>query len=239
VPVAAQVRVLYRDELLLVVDKPAGVLTVPGRSDSSVPLSAMVREIAPSALAVHRLDRDTSGAVVFALTREAHRALNIVFETRKAEKIYLALCRGDLPGARRIDVPLADARRGGMRLAAPGELRAQEALTEFEPQERFGAVTLVKCLPRTGRTHQIRLHLASMGLPILVDPRYGEGRPVRSRELWADAPEDSIVLARTPLHSASLRIPHPSGVRWLQVESPLPEDLSRCLDLLRAARRAQ
>ena len=231
------VRVLHRDELVLVVDKPAGVISVPGRGDDSVPLSAMVREIAPGALTVHRLDRDTTGCVVFALTREAHRALNLIFEGRKAEKVYLALCRGDLAGPQRIDAPLADARRGGMRLGTPGELRAQPSLTEVAPEERFGRFTLARCLPRTGRTHQIRLHLASIGLPLLVDPRYGDDRPVHARELWSGAPDDEIVLARTPLHAASLRIPHPSGKGWLQVESPLPGDISRCLDLLRAGRR--
>jgi RluA family pseudouridine synthase len=229
-------RVLHRDELTLVVDKPAGVIAVPGRGDASVPLSAMVREIAPSALTVHRLDRDTSGCVIFALTREAHRALNLVFEGRKAEKTYLALCRGDLAAPRRIDAPLADARRGGMRLGAPGELRAQESLTEVVPEDRFGQFTLVRCLPRTGRTHQIRLHLASIGLPLLLDPRYGDDRPVLASELLPGAAEETV-LTRTPLHAASLRLPHPSGKGWLQVESPLPPDMSRCLDLLRAARR--
>jgi len=232
------VKVLYRDELVLVVDKPAGVLTVPGRGDESVPLSAQVREIAPGALPVHRLDRDTTGAVVFALTREAHRALNAVFEGRRAEKSYLALCRGDLASKRSVDLPLAATRRGGMRVAAASEKSARPALTEVEPAERFGAFTLCTCRPHTGRTHQIRVHLAAIGHPLLVDPRYGDDKPVLARDLWAGAPDpDAIVLSRTPLHAASLRLPHPSGHGWLQVESPLPEDLARCLDLLRQARR--
>jgi RluA family pseudouridine synthase len=214
--------VLYRDDLVLVADKPAGVITVPGRGDASTPMIALVREIAPGALPVHRLDRDTTGCLVFALTREAHRALNSVFESRKAEKSYLALCRGDLAGPRRIDVPL----------------KGKPALTEVSPEERFAGFTLVKCVPRTGRTHQVRVHLASIGLPLLIDPRYGDERPVRARELWSGSPDDAFALERTPLHAASLRIPHPSGKGWLQVESPLPLDMSRCLDLLRATRRA-
>src|SRR5437867_1757947 len=131
------VRILHQDDAVLVADKPAGVLSVPGRGEEGPVLSAMVREIAPGALPVHRLDKDTTGCIVFALTREAHRALNNVFEGRKAEKAYLALSRGDLPAAQSIDTPLADARRGGMRLAVPGELRAQPSLTDVEPQERF------------------------------------------------------------------------------------------------------
>ena len=113
------VRILYRDEQVVVADKPAGILTVPGRGDASEALIAQVREEAPGAMAVHRLDRNTSGAVIFALGREAHRALNAVFETRRAEKTYLALVLGDVTGPRRIDFPLASTRRGGMRVAMP------------------------------------------------------------------------------------------------------------------------
>ncbi|HEY6908209.1 MAG TPA: RluA family pseudouridine synthase [Myxococcales bacterium] len=227
-------RILYRDEHVLVVDKPAGVLTVPGRRDASVALSVAVREVAPEALPVHRLDRDTSGVLVFGLGRAAHRALNAAFEDRRAEKSYLALVEGDLAEARKIDLPLSAGRRGGMR--AGGDL---EAVTEVRPTERFGRYTWCTCLPRTGRTHQIRVHLAAIGHPLAVDPRYGSPGPLRARTLWAAAPDpEAVVLDRTPLHAASLRLPHPSGKGWLLVESPLPADLARCLDLLRAARRA-
>ena len=247
-------RILYRDDLVLVADKPAGLLTVPGRGDTSTPLSALVRELAPDALPVHRLDRDTSGAVVFALTRAAHRALNAVFEGRRVEKTYLALCLGAVP-SQTIDLPLCPARRSGMRVAENHEKGALPARTEVAPKERYGApgsgepasrcasLTLCELRPRTGRTHQLRVHLAAVGHPLLVDPRYGQGgghdRPVTAGELWAGAPDPAqTVLARTPLHASALRLPHPSGKGWLQVESPLPEDFARCLELLRAARRA-
>ena len=231
-------RILYRDEHLLVADKPAGMLTVPGRGDSSVPLIDEVRAEEPSAMAVHRLDRDTSGAVVFALTREAHRALNAAFESRKAEKTYLALVRGDFAKARKLDLPLVGTRRGGMRVGGASEEGAQSALTEVKPLDRFGMYTLCTCLPRTGRTHQIRVHLAAAGHPLAVDPRYGEERPLRIGELWKGAPDpDTVVLSRTPLHAAALRIPHPARRGWVKVEAPLADDMARCLDLLRAARR--
>jgi RluA family pseudouridine synthase len=233
-------RILFRDELVLAIDKPAGVLTVPGRSDASAPLSAQVRELAPDALPVHRLDRDTSGVVLFALGKAAHRALSIAFEGRRAEKVYLALCSGDLAAAARCELALAPARRGGMRIAAAGEKGALPSLTELRPLERFGRYTWVEARPRTGRTHQIRVHLAALGHPLAVDPRYGEAAPLQPRALFAGEPrlpEDEPALARTPLHAAALRVPHPSGRGWLSVESPLPEDLARCLELLRAARR--
>jgi RluA family pseudouridine synthase len=234
----APVRILFRDEQVLVADKPAGMLTVPGRGDEAEPLIAQVRATAPGAMAVHRLDRNTTGVVIFALTREAHRALSQAFEDRRAEKVYLALVRGDLGEKRRIELPLAEGRRGGMHVARADSRTAQPALTEVEPRDRFGSYTLCTCHPRTGRTHQIRVHLAAIDHPLAVDPRYGEDRPLHIGDLWSGAPDpDNIVLDRTPLHAFSLRIPHPTKRGWLEVESPLADDMARCLDLLSAARR--
>ena len=239
-------RVLFRDEQVIAIDKPAGVSTVPGRSAGAggregrgagdgEPLSWQVRALAPDALPVHRLDRDTSGVVLFALGEAAHRALSKAFESRRAEKTYLALCRGALP-ATRCALPLADGRRGGMRVAAATDARGQACLTEFTPLERFDGFSWVEARPRTGRTHQIRVHLAALGHPLVVDPRYGDAGPLQADALLPGA--EGVALERLPLHAAALRVPHPSGRGWLSVESPLPEDLSRCLSLLRAHRRA-
>jgi RluA family pseudouridine synthase len=233
-------RVLYRDEFVLAVDKRPGVVTIPGRTaEQRESLTEQVRAIAPGALVVHRLDRDTSGIVLFGLTRAAHRSLNVAFESRRAEKTYVALVRGDLAAPARCDRPLVEARRGSMRVADAGNSRAQRACTEFAPLERFGGVTFCSCRPFTGRTHQIRVHLAALGHPLLVDPRYGESRPVLRRDLFAGcADPDAVALARTPLHASALRVPHPSGRGFLQIEAPPPDDLASCLELLRAARRA-
>ena len=223
---------------MLAADKPAGVLTIPGRGEDAPSLIDEVRLEAPGAMAVHRLDRDTSGVVIFALNREAHRALNGAFEGHRAEKTYLALVSGDLEKEQRIDLPLVGGRKGGMRVARGAAKGAKAALTEVAPSDRFGNYTLCTCLPRTGRTHQIRVHLAAVGHPLAIDPRYGEDRPLRIGDLWTGAPDpDTVVLSRTPLHAAILRIPHPSTRSWLEVQSPLADDMARCLDLLRAARR--
>jgi RluA family pseudouridine synthase len=201
------------------------------------PLIDEVRSEAAGALPVHRLDRNTSGVVVFALNPDAHRALNAAFEGRRAEKSYLALVHGDLAEAQRVDLPLIEGRKGSMRVATR-EKEAQSALTLIEPRERFGNYTLCTCIPRTGRTHQIRVHLSAIGHPLAVDPRYGEDRPLRIGELWSGAPDpDGVVLSRTPLHAAALRLPHPAARTWLSLESPLADDIARALDLLRAARR--
>ncbi len=236
-----ELRVLHRDASVIAIDKPAGLLCVPGRGPDTAPaISALVRSLATDALAVHRLDRDTSGVLLFALGRDAHRALNLSFENRRAEKRYLALCKGDLKVRTLCDLPLLAARAGGMRVARADESGALASTTEFIPVERFGSVTLIEARPRTGRTHQIRVHLAAIGHPLLVDPRYALVEPLAARALDSQALDaDEIVLSRTPLHAAAIRLPHPSGRGFLQVESPTPTDFSRCLDLLRAARRRE
>jgi len=229
------VRILHRDQFVLAIDKPAGVLTVPGRGENGPALSEEVRAVAPEALPVHRLDRDTSGVVLFAANPEAHRALNTAFESRRAEKTYLALVQGDLAKTENVDLAIGEGRGGRMRGGGKG---ARPAQTRIDPQERFGRYTLCECHPRTGRRHQIRVHLAAIGHPLAVDPPYGGRERLRVGDLWTGAPDpDTLVLDRTPLHAAALRIPHPSGRGWLAVESPLPDDIARCLDLLRAARR--
>ncbi|MBS2023454.1 MAG: RluA family pseudouridine synthase [Deltaproteobacteria bacterium] len=234
-------RVLHVDTQCLALDKPAGVLSVPGRSDDLVQeeaLSQRVRSMEPQALPVHRLDRGTSGVLLFAIGRDAHRALNQVFESRKAEKRYVALVRGDFKLPQVCKLPLAETRRGGMRIAENNEKGAMPCETEFKIRERFGAFSLVEARPMTGRTHQIRVHLAALGHPLLFDARYGDATPVLARELNpGTGTPDEVVLTRTPLHAEALRVPHPNGKGWLSVESPLPADLSRALDLLRAARR--
>jgi RluA family pseudouridine synthase len=236
-------RILFRDEEVLAIDKPAGALSVPGRAQADAPaLSLRVAALAPGALPVHRLDRDTSGILLFALGRDAHRALNASFESRRAEKRYLALCRGELLQSAVCELPLVAGRAGSMRVARADEKGALPARTELLPLEQFAGATLVEARPRTGRTHQIRVHLAALGHPLLLDPRYGQAAPIFADELFAAGPPPSgaareVALGRTPLHAAALRIPHPSGRGYLQLESPTPADLARCLELLRAQRR--
>ena len=237
----SRLSILHRDEHVIAVDKQPGELTVAGRAqapqNAAGPLWERVRAIAPEALPVHRLDRGTSGVLLFALGRAAHQALSAAFESRRAEKQYLALARG-VQAETRCELWLLQARAGAMRVADKDEPGAKLARTDFQPLDRFGGFTWLLARPHTGRTHQIRVHLKALGHPLAVDDRYGDKGPLRVRDLDpASADPDRAVLSRTPLHAASIRIPHPSGRGWLAVESPLPPDLALCLDLLRAARR--
>ncbi len=213
-------RVLYRDDLVLAVNKPAGALSVPGRTAQEPSMAGLAKALAKEALPVHRLDRGTSGVLLFALGAASHRALNVSFESRKADKVYLCLVRGALAAPVRCEAALSEARKGGMRVDPAGK----PARTDFTPLERFAGFTWVEARPHTGRMHQIRVHLLALGHALAFDERYGE-------------PGDTAGLLRTPLHAASIRVPHPSGRGWLAVEAPLPDDLRDCLARLRAERR--
>jgi tRNA pseudouridine32 synthase/23S rRNA pseudouridine746 synthase len=226
--------VLHRDESVLAVDKPAGRLVIPGRGTDERSLREELEAAHGRLWVVHRLDRGTSGVLLFARTAEAHRALNLAFDRGEPRKRYLALVRGTPPPERRIEIAIAPARRGRMRPARPGDERGKRAVTVVRRLEQLparpwagGALALVEALPETGRTHQIRVHLAAAGFPLAVDPDYGDDAPLV-------APDGAPLLARTPLHAARLEVAHPSGGGTLVVEAPLPEDLARTLAALRS-----
>ncbi|WP_242393400.1 RluA family pseudouridine synthase [Anaeromyxobacter oryzisoli] len=225
--------VLLEDAHLLVVDKPAGRLVIPGRQGGETSLREELEAAHGRLWVVHRLDRGTSGVVVFARTAEAHRTLNLAFDRGEPRKRYLALVRGTPAAERRIDVPIAPARRGRMRPARPGDPKGKPSATVVRLLEAFpvrpwagGPLALVEALPETGRTHQIRVHLADAGLPLAVDPDYGEAEPLRG-------PDAAILLERTPLHAARLELRHPASGAPLAIEAPLPADLAAALAALR------
>jgi hypothetical protein len=163
-----------------------------------------------------RIDKDTSGVVVFARTAEAHRMLNVAFEQREVRKAYVAFVAGGLDGVSRIDVPLHEARKGKARPAEPDEPGARHAVTELVVVRRWlrdGAiVSKVRCHPITGRHHQLRVHLRWAGAPILHDPLYGKDT-LRGPLAAAPCP-------RLALHAAELTVP--GGRRFV---APLPDDL--------------
>jgi len=225
------VPVLHADAHVLAVDKPAGRLVIPGRTPGEPSLREELEAALGRLWVVHRLDRGTSGVLVLARTAEAHRTLNLAFDRGEPRKTYLAIVRGSPADEFRVDVPIAAGRKGRMRPGHPGEPRAKPAATAFRTIERFPAregrpdLALVECRPETGRTHQIRVHLAEAGAPLAVDPDYGDPGPL--------ALPGSAVLERTPLHASRLALRHPATGEPLVLEAPLAPDLRAALEALR------
>ncbi len=223
--------VLLEDEALLVVDKPAGRLVIPGRTAAEPSLRQELSARHGPLWVVHRLDRGTSGVLVFARTAAAHRALNLQFERGEPRKTYVALVAGLPPADLVVELAIAPGRKGRMRPAWPGEAGGKPASTAFRLVEAFPArggrpaMSLLEARPATGRTHQIRVHLLAAGHPLAIDPDYGEEAPLRDGA-------GAVVLARTPLHAARLELRHPGGGD-LVVEAPAPPDLLAALALLR------
>jgi tRNA pseudouridine32 synthase/23S rRNA pseudouridine746 synthase len=222
---------LYEDELLLVIDKPAGRLVIPGRVGGETSLREQLTERHGRLWVVHRLDRGTSGVLLFARTAGAHRDLNMQFERGEPHKTYLALVAGRPPDRFRCDAAIAPARKGRMKPVPTGDPRGKPAQTAFRVLERFepaggpGPLALIEARPETGRTHQIRIHLQAAGVPLAIDPDYGAAGPLR-------VAAGALGLARTPLHASRLTLRHPAG-QPLTIEAQLPEDLGDVLAALR------
>jgi 23S rRNA pseudouridine1911/1915/1917 synthase len=206
-------RLLYADADLVAVDKPAGVPAQPTLTSDRGTLPELVGALlgAPVTL-VHRLDRETSGVTVFARTRAAAAALSEAFRDGGPEKTYLALCaRAPAPAEGRVDVPLGkDPTRAGLRRVTPG---GDVAATRYRTLRTGAGAALIEASPETGRTHQIRVHLAHLGAPLLGDARYGGPRRV-----------GEVAVPRVMLHARALRLVHPVTGAPLLLEAPVPED---------------
>ena len=206
-------RLLHADADLAALDKPAGLpsqATLTGDRGTLPDLAA--RLLGGEVEIVHRLDRETSGVVVLARTRKAAAALAEAFRRGTPEKTYLALCaRSPEPPEGRIDAPIGkDPRRAGSRRVAPG---GDAAATRYRTLASGPGAALVEARPETGRTHQIRVHLAHLGAPLLGDPRYGGPRRVGGVEVH-----------RVMLHAFRLEIAHPATGETMTFEAPVPED---------------
>jgi 23S rRNA pseudouridine1911/1915/1917 synthase len=234
--------VLYEDAAVLVLDKAAGMVVHPARgSPHSTVVNALLHRLGPGAPGggrlglVHRLDKETSGCLVVARTDAALAALQGQFKGRSVGKTYLALCHGALPDRGILDTFYGRHPRDRMRYT--GRVRSgRRAVTEWTVRERFGdAATLAEVTLHTGRTHQIRVHLAEAGHPLLADEPYGGRR--REARLPADHParRAAEAIGRQGLHAWRLAFDHPVTGRRLTFEAPIPEDLQRALAILRGA----
>jgi tRNA pseudouridine65 synthase len=213
---ALRLEILHRDQDLVAVNKPSGMPVHRGWASDGVPALQLLRDqLDRHVYPVHRLDRGTSGALLFALSSEAARGVQIQLEAREVEKRYLALCRGNDPTLVRVEHPLAREEGGEPR----------PAVTELKLLARFERYGLFEARPLTGRRHQIRRHLKHASHPIIGDTTYGKGEHNRLfRERFG--------FQRLALHACEIRLRHPRSGEPLRVEAPLSAEFARLLDRL-------
>jgi 23S rRNA pseudouridine1911/1915/1917 synthase len=214
------VRLAYEDDHLLIVDKPAGVVVhpAPGHAGGTLVHGLLAKGAAGGEPdrpgIVHRLDRDTSGLLVVARSEDVHRRLQKLVRRRALERTYLALVKGRPRSWRgRIEAPIGRDRSDPLRQSLDTD-RPRDAITHFEVERLLGPYALLRVQLETGRTHQIRVHLAAIELPVVGDPVYGVPDPALGRQF---------------LHAARLAFPHPVTGDWIDVGSPLPQELQDIL----------
>jgi 23S rRNA pseudouridine1911/1915/1917 synthase len=240
--------VVYEDEHLIVIDKPAGLVVHPSPGHPSGTLvNALIRHCGASLSGVggvrrpgivHRLDKDTSGLLVAAKTDAAHRGLAELFadhgRTGSLEREYLALVWGGFDAvAGKIAAPIGRDPRHREKMAVFAEKRGRHATTHWRLEEPLGPASLVACRLETGRTHQIRVHMASIGHPLLGDSVYGGGFKTKAARLGQTARSALAALGRQALHASLLGFEHPATGETLRFESRPPKDFSKLVRALR------
>lgn len=229
--------IIYEDDFIVVLNKPAGCLTIPDRYDrSAINLYDLLTKKYSKIFTVHRLDKDTSGVIVFAKDAESHRKLNQQFQELKVTKIYHAVLSGNLiQDELVIDIPITEDlhNKGRMRPSA----RGKESLTALKVLERFRNATLVELNLVTGRHHQIRVHCTAIGHPLLVDEFYGKSSEFKLSYLKRNykikkGDEEKPIIDRVSMHSKKIIILHPITEKEMVFEADYPKDFSALLEVL-------
>ena len=233
--------IIYEDPSIIVIDKPAGLVVHPAPGNLSGTLvNALIHHCKDLAGIngvlrpgiVHRLDKETSGVMVVAKDDEAYHQLTRQFKNRMIEKVYLAIARGKFSRDEgRIDLAIGRHPTERKRMSTRTR-RGRPSLTQWKVIERFDGLTLLEILPKTGRTHQIRVHLSALGHPILCDPLYGRKRTLQDPILKGCSGR----LNRQALHAHRLGFIHPRTGERVEFVSPIPKDIREVLDWLRAQR---
>src|SRR4051812_2958052 len=242
--------ILHQDNDVVAVNKPTALATIPGRGETDSVLERLARQLNlphtgaahPRLRVVHRLDKDTSGVLLFAKHTGAQRHLSHQFQNNTVRKEYLAIVVGRPPADEgEIDAPLAPHPADRLRMAVVKH-GGRPARTLWKVEQRFRDYALLRCFPKTGKTHQIRVHLKHIGLPLAVDPLYNRPRGSGSRpglslsdfkrDYRAKRDEDERPLIdRLTLHAERLGFAHPDG-RTIDIVAPLPKDFRAALNML-------
>lgn len=233
--------IIQENEDWVAINKPSGLLSIPDREGKEISLKILLKEKYGNIFTVHRLDKDTSGLIIFAKNETAHKFLSQQFEARQTQKIYQGLVIG-VPAEEEgsIDAPIAEhpAQNGTMIVHRKGK----EALTDYKLLESFGIYSLLQFRIHTGRTHQIRVHMKDIGHPIVCDPLYGDGKPVlvsslKSKfKLSKDVEEERPILGRLALHAFQLNFTGMDG-KMVAIEAPLPKDMRATLQQLQKRKK--
>jgi 23S rRNA pseudouridine955/2504/2580 synthase/23S rRNA pseudouridine1911/1915/1917 synthase len=228
--------IIFEDDFLVAVNKPAGLLSIPDREGKEISLKQMLQDKYDEIFTVHRLDKATSGVIVFAKDENTHKQLSRLFEDHDTEKIYYGLVYGSIsPEKGKIEEAIMPhpSGNGKMTISAKGK----SSLTEYEVLENFRRFSWVKFKILTGRTHQIRVHTQFIGHSIVCDELYGDGKPVflsslkKKYNLSKSELEERAILSRLALHSASLKFTLNDKEYFF--EAPPPKDLKALLQQLR------
>ncbi|MDP4263734.1 MAG: RluA family pseudouridine synthase [Bacteroidota bacterium] len=227
---------VFENDELIALNKPSGMLSIPDREGKEISLKTLLQEKYGQIFTVHRLDKDTSGLIVFAKNEETHKYLSRQFEERQTEKIYVGLVIGSpMDKKGRINKPIAEntVKRGMMII----HQRGKESLTDYEVLEDFGIYSWLQFRIHTGRTHQIRVHMKDIGHPIVCDELYGDGKPlllssIKSKfKLSKKEEEERPILNRLALHAYKLKFTDTHG-KLFELEAPLPKDIRATLQQL-------
>jgi 23S rRNA pseudouridine1911/1915/1917 synthase len=228
---------IFENEDFIVLNKPPGLLSIPDREGKEISLKVLLKEKYGNIFTVHRLDRDTSGIIVFAKNEVTHKHLSQQFEERTTKKIYHGLVLGKLQSQKDvIDEPIAEhySQKGKMMTIATGK----PSLTEYEVKEQFRSYAWMQFYILTGRTHQIRVHMKHLGHPIACDELYGENKPLflssikKKFKLSKSEEEERPLLNRLALHASKLNFTDINN-NLLRFEAGLPNDLNAMLQQLR------